>query len=105
MRTNLVSLTRAQKVGKSFEFPVGKAVEMIGKHDGENIMLGSALRFRITELVGMIRCNAIEQDYVMLNADSDDATKLMHRRTDHVSVGTLQSMQRLNAVDGLSNME
>lgn len=103
-RTNLVSLTKAQRIGVDIMYKGGGS-KMIATYKGEAVMHGDSENTGISELVGMKRASIGRADVAFFNAGENDAMKMAHRRTCHTAVGTLRRMQETNAVHGLDALK
>lgn len=100
IRSNLVSLSKAQEAGVAIEYPPA-TTKMIAKYNGQVIMVCSRKERILFELSGMRASKSDESDAVMFSAGKGDDIKLMHRRTCRTGTKTLEKMVRLEASDGL----
>ena len=99
-RTNLVSLTKAQRVGVEIVYKGGGS-RMVATYNGRVVMHGDSKDTGISELTGMETAPGGRPNVAFFNAGEDDAMKLAHRRMCHTSVSMLRKMQEINAVHGL----
>ena len=103
-RTNLVSLSKAQRKGVDVLFK-GGGTKLFAKYKSEIIMIGDSKTTGISELCGMEPTMEETNGISMYNAGNDDGMRLAHRRTCHTSVSTLNRMQETNAVHGLESIK
>jgi len=87
IRTNLVSLAKAQASGISIQYPPS-STKMIAKHGGNVVMNGCRKNHNICELVGMRTSNGRSNGYSFFNAVTNDVMKLMYKRTCHNGMQT-----------------
>jgi len=73
--------------------------------NGLKIMEGNSIDGGICELTNMIVPSTKKFKLALFSAGTNDDVKLMHRRAAHVSVRTLQKMQRVNAADVMQQKE
>lgn len=102
-RTNLVSLTKAQRIGVDVSF-VGGGNKMVATYKDEVVMVGNSTNTNIAELTGMKPVSNVTSSVAFFNPGKDDAMKLAHRRTCHTAVTILQRMHDTKAVDGLEEL-
>lgn len=102
-RTNLVSLTRVQRIGDDVSFK-GGSNKMVATYKNEVVMVGCSKDINISELTGMKTVSRGRQDVAFFNPGKDNAMKLAHRRTCHTAVSTLRRMHDTKAVDGLEEL-
>lgn len=102
-RTNLVSLTKAQRAGVGIYFEPD-TMNFTARYGNRKVMVGEGSTIGITELTNMKGVSNGKPNVTFYTAGENDGMKLAHRRMCHTSVSTIKEMKRTNAVIGMENL-
>lgn len=92
LRTNLISMSRAQRTGIEIKFIPGDDALMKAVENSTTIMHEECFSLVICEIVRMKPTNRKEQHEKVFNAGINDTFQLMHKRAAHISNNTMQRM-------------
>lgn len=103
IRTNLMSLSKAQEAGITIEYPACSE-DMIAKRNGKVVTVGSRVNHNVSELSGLHAAANGQLENVFFKAGERDKMKLMHKRTCHKGVNKLEEMIRVGAAKGVEEL-
>lgn len=98
IRTNLISLSKAQAAGISVMYPPN-STKMIAKKNGSVVMIGSGKKHNICELTGMRASKRKAHKHVLFAAKEDRNTR-MNGRMSHIGVSEKENIVKLRVTDG-----